>query len=186
MTLTAFEIKVRKYVSLATGIISNHVIPGKDNAPRPTEAYASVLLITQKKQGLSAVNYQVKDEETATESVCTSLLCTFSVQIYNTPEAFALAERLTIYHQLSEGQYYLAQQGFIVHNTSMVRDMAAVQSDGNYQERAAVDITFGILIGAAQAVNLLKSMELQLQADSTGTETAHIDLTGKKVKPGYM
>lgn len=83
MTLTAFEIEFRKYVSLATGIIPNHVIPGKDNAPRPIETYASVLLTTQKSQGLSAVNYQVSNEETAIESVCTSLLCTFSVQIYN-------------------------------------------------------------------------------------------------------
>lgn len=90
-----------------------------------------------------------------------------------------MAERLTIYHQLSKGQEYLAQRGFIVHNTSMVRDTAMVQSDGNYQERAAVDITFGLLMGVKNVVNLLKEMKIELRADSNQAETTDIDLMEK-------
>lgn len=54
-----------------------------------------------------------------------------------------------------------------------------VQSDGNYQERAAVDITFGLLMGVKNVVNLLKEMKIELRADSNQAETTDIDLMEK-------
>jgi hypothetical protein len=152
-----YERLIRGYVKLATGL--PNVIPGNYKAPRPSAEYATVTPISNKKLGFSSYcslyNEQTDDITYTTSSTNVKK---FSVQIYSL-NSHDLAECLPQFFETPVGEYYLVMNGLSVIDWSDARQTDFV-TDGQYEKRSTVELTFVVTKNITQTIQNLESAEI--------------------------
>lgn len=154
---------VRSYVKVATGL--PYVIPANSNAPAPTGSYATALLFSDDRNGFSSINSTFNDINDNFDYVINdNHEMIYSIQIYRASNALGLARQLSYYHQTPNGQYELQSRGLVIINWSTIRNIDLV-TDGEYERRSSIDITFGLVSRTDQVVERL--IESTINLDET-------------------
>lgn len=168
--------KIRKFVSLASGLASKFVIPGNDSNPAPTVPYASVLELTKIGSGV--------DQEVATPGPDPELQktlkhqgrreITYSVQFYKTGAA-DFAEGLLSYAATTPGQIWLAENDLTWGIAGDIVTLDTVMGS-KYEQRRAVNITLRYQSKRQVDINTIGSVsiDLTLSAESDYNEVLEV------------
>jgi len=175
LPLDPLDVRVRKLVSLASGLDSKYVIPGNDSKPAPNVPYATVLEIAQKGSGIDSEVATAGPSETQTTLEQSGRrIITFSVQFYKDGAA-EFAEGLLSYASTTPGQIWLAQNGLTWSIAGDIISLDAVMGS-RFEQRRAVDITFRYQSQRQIDINRIGSVEIDfsLSAESELTETVEV------------
>lgn len=167
--------KIRKFVSLASGLSSKFVIPGNDSNPAPNEPYASVLEITKVGSGIdSEVARTGPTDILKTMKRSGRREITYSVQFYKTGAA-DFAEGLLNYASTSTGQLWLAENSLTWVIAGPVQNLDSIMGS-KFEIRRAVDITLRYQSTSQEDINTIGSVEidLTLSAEADLTETVEV------------
>jgi len=156
-----FDRQVRGYIKAATGL--TYVIPGNSNFPAPTEPYATALLITDTRDGFSHIKSQYNDTNGNFDfNIGDNHQMVYSIQIYRSSDALGLTRGLSYYHQTPIGQYELLSRGLVIINWSEITNTDLV-TDGNFERRATINMTFGIVSHTPQVVERLVESTINIE-----------------------
>ena len=98
MTISDFERTIRTFVASGSGLSGANVIPGNDKNPRPTDAYATLLLVDD-----PSIGYPIRlQQDDGTTSSASNRRATFSLQFYR-EGAIDLARDFVIYAESELG-----------------------------------------------------------------------------------
>lgn len=170
------DIKIREFVSLASGIDSKFVIPGKDSNPTPNVPYATVLEFIEIGSGI--------DQEVAIEGPDPELQktlkqqgrrsITYSVQFYKDGAADN-AKGLLSYASTTHGQLYLAENDLTWGIAGDIVNLDTVMGS-KYEQRRAVDITLRYQSKRQVDINTIGSVniDLTLSAESDLNEILEV------------
>lgn len=169
--------KVRKFVSLASGLASKYVIPGNDSAPAPNVPYASVLEITKSGSGI--------DSEVAIEGPDPLLqktlkhqgrrIITYSVQFYKTGAA-DFVEGLLSYAATTPGQIWLAENDLTWGVAGDIINLDSIMGS-KFEERRQVNITFRYQSRRTVDINTIGSVEIDVTLSESADLTENLEVT---------
>ena len=170
--VVAFERLVRAYVAQGSGLKSELVIPGNQRAPRPKDAYASVLSVTDRRRGYPITRYFADTENTTSLSYRRG---DFSVQFYRTG-ASNRARNFCIWAESEVGLTVSDDYEFKVVfpagglNWQRLDDILG----DSFEERAIIDLQIDYTHLTGQETGMIDTIECYLDADgeiSTGSIT---------------
>ncbi len=148
---------IRGYVKSALNI---PVIPSNANFPAPTGSYATVLQISDLRDGFSFGDHTYNQgTDKTTISVSSNRIITFSIQIYRDSNVLGLARLLSFYGSTPNGEYYLAKNCLTLVDWSNIRDLTTVV-DAEMEPRASIDLTFGQVVTYSQETDRIVEIDI--------------------------
>jgi len=174
-TTQELERIMRAFVSEGSGIASDAVIPGNDNAPAPKGLYATVLQMANAQVGIDAKKYITVDgDDTVIDTKVNGWrIATYSVQFYRTGARDA-AKAFRQYAHTPLGELFLQKN-----NLGWKQSGDVIQLDnkinGKYEERAALEIEVRFNETLTQQVNKIGAVEIGVR--ESAEEDLESDLT---------
>ena len=170
-----YDRAVREYVQLATGLSA--VVRANTNNPAPTSSYATVLMISSTKQGFNSIEstYDTVNDNIINDITSNNLI-QYSIQIYRDNNCLGLIRQLTMFFGTDTGRYFLQKNNLVLLDWSSERDTSIV-TDGEFENRASVDITFGLVVSLTETVNSLVSSEINIDLDDETILEDSINIT---------
>jgi hypothetical protein len=157
------------YVKAATGLADGAIIRGKQNAPSPTNSYASVLYISDTGDGTA--NADVTEIDGSDTQLNYSLRAkryySYSVQFYRDGAA-DLARSLMLFHETPEGQEFQQTAFFTIRRIVDISESAVLMSN-NYEERAALTVELNVNETLTNVVNRTNSIVVNTNFDDGRT-----------------
>lgn len=156
-----YDRAVRGYIKLATGL--NYVIKANSNAPAPTDSYATALLIGESKDGFNSntKTYDNENDIIINKSQSNSIL-NYSIQIYRSKNAMQDIRELSFFHGTPNGRHYLLLNNLVIIDISVIKEISAV-IDGEFERRATIDISFGLVSSCLQDIGVIKSIDVEIK-----------------------
>lgn len=168
--------KIRKFVSLASGLASKFVIPGNDSNPAPIVPYATVLELTKIGSGIDSevavVGPDPELQKTLKHQGRRSI--SYSVQFYKSGAA-DFAEGLLSYAATTPGQIYLAENDLTWGIAGDIVNLDTIMGS-KFEQRRSVNITVRYQSKRQVDINTIGSVniDLTLSAESDLNETLEV------------
>ena len=170
------ERDVREYVAKGSGMEPGKVIPGQTSGPAPSNAYATVLLISELPDGFVWTRNEGVDRDGSPgidATVYESLTLSYSVQWFRTG-ARDLARTFRLWAQSPAGILNAERRGLTFYRTSEVRQIDDIVSE-EWEERAGLDLYLGIVATNVQDVGLAATFDVTIHHDGNDPVTTQVD-----------